>query len=143
MKVIFLKDVKKVGRKLEEKEVSDGYALNFLIPQKLAIPITAATAGQVKQLKTQVEEGRQKAEESRAEALARISGLTLSVPMKANEQGHLFAKLTKDKILEILKIEKNLDISPDTLTLEEPIQNLGTFEIPVGKVHFTLEVIPT
>ncbi len=55
MKVILLKDVKGVGRKFEEQEVSDGYAINFLIPQKLAVTLTGQSAAQVRQLKEQGE----------------------------------------------------------------------------------------
>jgi len=62
MKVILLKDVKGVGKRFEEKAVSDGYAENFLIPQKLAVLATHASATQVKQLKEQAESRRTKEE---------------------------------------------------------------------------------
>lgn len=55
MKVILLKDVKGVGKKFEEKNVADGYAANFLIPQKLAIPLSGQSAAQVAELKKQSE----------------------------------------------------------------------------------------
>ncbi|MCR4279752.1 MAG: hypothetical protein NUV78_03385 [Candidatus Zambryskibacteria bacterium] len=64
MKVILLKDIKGVGRKFEEKSVADGYALNKLIPEKLAVPAESMAIGQIKNLKTQ-EEARRTAEAKR------------------------------------------------------------------------------
>jgi large subunit ribosomal protein L9 len=55
MKVILLKDIKGVGNRFDEKEVSDGYATNFLIPKKLAVPLSPASASAIKQLKEQSE----------------------------------------------------------------------------------------
>ena len=64
MKVILLKDVKGVGRKFEEKDVADGYAANFLIPRKLAVPFTGQSEAAIRQLKEQ-SDVRRSAEEKR------------------------------------------------------------------------------
>jgi len=55
MKIILLKDVKGVGKRFEEKNISDGYAMNFLIPKKFAVPLTGQSEAMIKQLKEQSE----------------------------------------------------------------------------------------
>ena len=144
MKVIFLKDVKGVGRKYEEKNVADGYAQNLLIPQKLAVPATGAAAGQIKNLKEN--DAKQKdAELQKMRAhMQNLSGIELVVETKANEKNHLFAALTKEKISEILSKEKGIEIEANCIKID-PIKELGTFTIPVRienekETHFTLIV---
>ena len=143
MKVIFLKDIKGVGRKYEEKVVADGYALNQLIPKKLAVPSTGAAAGQIKSLKEN-EAKHKEAQNSKLRAhVEQITGQEVVVIVNANEKHHLFASITKEKISEILKKEKNVEIGTECIRLIQPIKELGTYEIPlkVGndkETHFTL-----
>lgn len=146
MKVILLKDIKGIGKRFEEKNVSDGHARNFLIPQKLVVPANTSSAAQVRTLKEEAEKSRQKAGEVLTESITKISGTTLEVKAKANEKGHLFEKLTAEKISEILKKEKEISIEPKCFELEAPIKEIGTFEVPIlvggGKrTAFTLEVV--
>ncbi|MBI2065772.1 MAG: 50S ribosomal protein L9 [Candidatus Zambryskibacteria bacterium] len=140
MKIILLKDIKGVGKRFEEKEVSNGYAANFLIPRKLATSISGASAATVKTLKEQEEKARQKKVETFAENISKTAGAILEVKMRANEQGHLFEKITVEKVSEILNKELGIMIDPEQISLENPIKELGSFEIPVGPTHFTLEV---
>ena len=142
MKVILLKDMKGVGKRFEEKNVSDGYAMNLLIPRKLAVP--ASNAGQVKTMieNKLVEEA---AEQKRLEEnLEKIGGTEIRLSLKANEKNHLFASLNAEKLSEILKKEKNIEINPDLIDLKNPIKEIGTFEIPVRvgdkQAKFTLVV---
>ncbi len=140
MKVILLEDIKGVGKKFEEKKVSDGYAANFLIPEKLAVSLAGSSATAVKILKEQSEKTREKERERLAENFSRAAGMKLAIKMKANEQGHLFEKITAHKISEILKSQKELALNPEDIRLDHPIKELGTFEIPIGQTSFTLEV---
>ncbi len=132
MKIILLRDVKGVGRKYEEKNVSDGYAINFLLPRKLAVSMSGPGAAQVSELKKQDTQYKEREDQKLKESLQKIAGKTITLDMKANEQGHLFEKVTKEKLSELLGINSGL------ITLEEPIRELGTYEIPVGKTRFTL-----
>lgn len=139
MKVIFLKDVKGKGRKYEEKEVADGYAANFLIPQKLAVAADGPGAAQVKNLKAQDEQARAKRGEALNMKVSKIAGQKIELTMKANDKGHLFQKITAEKLGEILGIDA------DMIELQEPIRETGTFEVPVSvekgkKTSFTLVV---
>jgi large subunit ribosomal protein L9 len=144
MKVIFLKDVKGVGRKWEEKNVADGFALNRLIPGKLAVPATASAAAQIKSLKEQDEKGKVMKNEKVNEEMHKLAGLTLVIRAKANEKGHLFEKLTAEKIASFLKKEKGIEVDFAYINLFEGIRDIGSFEIPVKVgdklTHFTLIV---
>lgn len=142
MKVILLKDIKGVGKKFEEKNVSDGYAMNLLIPRKLAVP--ASNAGQVKTLIENKLAEEASARKHLEENLQKISGTEIKLSLKANEKNHLFASLNAQKLSEILKKEKNIEISSDLIELENPIKEIGTFEIPVRvgekQARFTLTI---
>jgi large subunit ribosomal protein L9 len=131
MKVIFLKDVKNRGRKYEEKNVADGYALNFLIPQKLAVPASGAAAGQIKSLQDN-ETKHKEAEFSKLEKeVAKLASTEIIVVAKANEKDHLFAALNAQKLSDLLKKEKGVELDSSLIMLKEPIKALGTFDIPV------------
>ena len=134
MKVILLKDIKGVGKKFEEKNVADGYALNFLIPQKLAVSAVGPGGALVQELKEQDARHRAHNQQKLEESVGKISGQVVTLERRANEKGHLFEKITKEKLSELIGVE------PEQILLVEPIQDLGTFEIGVGKTHFTLQV---
>jgi large subunit ribosomal protein L9 len=129
MKVVLLKDVKGIGKRFEEKNVSDGHANNFLIPKKLAVP--ANEAGQIKMLKENEAKERETQNKRIETAIAEIAGTEIRLSLKANEQGHLFAALNPQKLSQILQKEKGVAIDPDYILLNSPIKSIGTFEIPV------------
>ena len=133
MKVIFLQDVKGKGKKGEVKNVSDGYARNFLLPRGLA---TEATDGSMKQLKQQnkAEEKRKEEEKNKAEALAeKIEKLTLQIPAKSGEGGRLFGSITSKQIAEQLQ-EQKIKVDKRKIDLPEPIRALGVTQVPI-KLH--------
>jgi large subunit ribosomal protein L9 len=146
MKVILLKDIKGVGKRFEEKNLSDGYAINKLIPQKLAVAATSAGASQVKALKEQEAANKAGARKKLEESLAQIAGKTITLKMKANEQGHLFASLNADKLSRALQMEQSIYLDPESIELSSPIKSTGTFEVPVRvsegvETKFTLEIV--
>jgi large subunit ribosomal protein L9 len=145
MKVIFLKDVKGVGRKFEEKNVADGYALNMLIPKKLAVAAEGPGASSVKVLKEQEAQAREKRGIKLSENLSKIAGATITLNMKANDKGHLFASVNSSKLSELLKKE-GIEIEEDCILLDQPIKETGTFSVPISvdrdkRASFTLLVV--
>lgn len=144
MKVILLKDVKGIGKRFEEKNVSDGHALNFLIPQKLAVPASDASAGEIKAQKERENQAREKSGKILLDSIAQIAGTEVVIKEKANSKGHLFSGLSAEKLSQLLKIERGLDINPKHFLLDAPIKKLGQYEIGVkvdGKeTHFKLIV---
>ena len=134
MKVIFLQDVKGQGKKGEIKEVSEGYAVNFLIPRGLA---TMATEGNRKQLEQQkkAEQKRKEKEKEQAQQMAeKLGGITLQIRAKAGEGGRLFGSITSKQIAEELQSAYQLSIDKRKIILPEPIRSLGITNVPV-KLH--------
>lgn len=131
MKVIFLKDVQKVGKKYETKDISDGYALNFLIPKGLAVSATSQAAKNVEHQKT-IEAGeRLVQEELLLKNLKELEGATVTLRGKANEKGHLFAGIHKEEIIPALNEQTRIEIHSDFIELEKPIKETGEYKIPV------------
>ncbi|MDO8739984.1 MAG: 50S ribosomal protein L9 [Candidatus Woesearchaeota archaeon] len=138
MKVILLKDVQDLGKKYEIKEVKDGYARNFLIPQGL---VKTATKQAIKWLETQkviitkeIEEDLKKAQEM----ASTLDGLELNIPIKVGNEGQLFEAINSQKIAEKLK-EMGFDVKKSKIMLEQPIKALGEFPIKINLDH-NLEV---
>ena len=100
MKVILLKDVKKVGKKDQTVEVSDGYAKNFLFPQKLAVPLTKTStlilANQIEQEKAEFEKNQGFARE----IAEKLSNITLEFTLKSGSNGHCFGSVSPKQIEE-------------------------------------------
>lgn len=131
MKVIFLKDVPRVGKKYDIKEVNDGYAMNFLLPRKLAEPATTKAISELEKRKKNIEIEREVQEDILMNNLEEIKGKTITIKGKANEQGHLFSAIHKKEIIEALKRE-HADIGEEFIILEKPIKAVGEYEIPVS-----------
>ncbi len=134
MRVILLEDVENVGKKLEVKEVADGYARNFLIPRKLVQP---ATKRALEWLETQKEILAKKAEEelkTSQELASRLDDLEVAIAMKVGEEGQLFESVTNQKIAERLK-EMGFDLKKNQINLEQPIKELGEFPVKIGLEH--------
>jgi large subunit ribosomal protein L9 len=144
MKVILLKDVKGIGRRYEEKEVSSGHAINFLIPQKLAVPAGSSAAAQAKTHKEQEERSRQSKNEALSQEVAKLANSEVKIALKANEKGHLFASLNAEKISTLLKSEKGIAIDPSCILIKTPIKDTGAHSIAVRigdkETHFNLTI---
>lgn len=134
MKVIFLKDVKNVGKRGETKEVAQGFAANFLIPQGLAV---LADEHNLAKIKTEKEEVAHKAEKELTlfQNLAKkIDGYVIEFKEKANEAGKLYAAVTAEKISKFLKAKK-MEVKKNLIELPEPIKNLGEYEVKINLEH--------
>ena len=130
MKVILLDDVAKVGRRGEVRDVSDGYARNFLIPKKLAL---SASAGNLKNLDHIKQQAHAKADRVKADAdgvRQRIEALTLEERRQASEEGKLFGSVTSQDIAEFLD-KHGIKIERRRIHLDEPIKTLGETTVPI------------
>lgn len=134
MKVILLKDVENLGKKYEIKEVSDGYARNFLIPRGLA---KKADEKSIKWAQTQKEKERKKAEEELKkiqQIASSMDGIEVVIPVKTDTEGHPFESVSAQKIAEKLK-EMGFDVKKNQVVLEERIKELGEFKIKIRFPH--------
>ena len=132
MKVILIKDVKKLGTIGEIKEVSDGYARNYLIPQGLALEATATRLKetQEKDLKKQKQKGK---EEAAARILQeKLEGKTVKLMARTGGSDKLFGAITAKEIAEALQKEYGAKIDRKKIELKEPIKHLGTYEAKVN-----------
>ncbi|MBI5798743.1 MAG: 50S ribosomal protein L9 [Candidatus Yonathbacteria bacterium] len=143
MKIIFLKDIPRIGKKYEVKEVADGYG-RHLVAQKIAEPATKEVLARI-QSKMATDATMKKVHtELLMKNLEALSGTTIALKGKANEKGHLFASIHKDEVLAELKHSAHLDMNPDYVILDRPLKELGTYQIPVviekNRVTFTVVV---
>jgi large subunit ribosomal protein L9 len=128
MKIILLDDVTKVGRRGEVRDVSDGYARNFLIPKRLAL---SATAGNLKNLEHIKKQQEAKADRVKADAeslRARIEALAYEERRQASEEGKLFGSVTAQDIADFLGT-RGINMDRKRITLEEPIKTLGDYSV--------------
>ncbi|KAA8787349.1 large subunit ribosomal protein L9 [Paenibacillus sp. 4624] len=133
MKVIFIKDMKGQGKKGQVKEVSEGYAQNFLLPRGI---VRLATEGNMKTLDNQkaAEERLKQEEKAEAEVLAKkLEAEVTELKAKAGEGGRLFGAITSKQIAEALA-KKGLKIDKRKIELNDPIRTLGVTQVIV-KVH--------
>jgi len=130
VKIILLDDVAKVGRRGEVQDVSDGYARNYLIPQKLAV---AATPGNLRNLEHIQRQQESKAARIQADAESvrqRIEGLTYEQRRQASEEGKLFGSVTSQDIADFLG-RSGIQVERRHIALDEPIKTLGEHAVPV------------
>jgi large subunit ribosomal protein L9 len=130
MKVILLDDVAKLGRRGEVRDVSDGYARNFLIPKKLAL---GASAGNLKNLEHIKQQQDSKALRIKGDAEGlqqRIEALTYEERRQASEEGKLFGSVTSQDLVDFLGTH-GIKIERRRIQLDEPIKTLGETTVPI------------
>ena len=129
MKVILQQDVRGQGKKGQLVEISDGYARNFLLPRKLAVPATAENINTMK-LQEKARQAQMAAEKAEAQALAeKLQGIQVKLAAKAGEGGRLFGAVTSKEIAEALSAQFGLNITKTKLVLDEPIKACGGYQI--------------
>lgn len=129
MKVIFNVDVKGQGKKGEMKEVSDGYARNYLLPRKLAMEANADNLNAYK-LKEKAKAAQIAKEKAAAqETASKLSGIQVKIAAKAGGAGKLFGSVTSREISEALREQFGIEIEKQKIVQAEPIKSFGTFEV--------------
>lgn len=130
MKIIFLKDVPRIGKKYEIKEVADGYG-RHLVAQKIAENATPEAVARLEKKKLTDASQKKVHTELLMKNLEELSGTIITLHGKANEKGHLFASIHKTEVLAELKRATHLDMHPDYVILDRPLKELGKYDIPV------------
>ena len=147
MKVIFLNDVRGVGRRGDIKEVKDGYARNFLLPGKLATLATESNLKITEQNKKLKLEEQKIHDELGKELVSKFAEITVKIKAKASEKGHLFVGLHTKEIAEALNKQFNISLNPDWIELDKPIKATGQHTLPVtlgksrGELKLEVEAI--
>lgn len=131
MKIILLKDIAKVGKKYDIKDVADGFALNMLIPRGQAQIATSQAIKNVETLKATDLTEKKVQGELLVKSLETLKNLTLKLQEKASDKGHLFAGITKERLAEeILKVAR-INIDPESIKLEKPLKEVGEHTVVV------------
>ena len=128
---ILLKDVDGIGSRGTVVDVSKGYLRNYLIPRKLAQPATKGALAEARRLQ---EAGRRANEEAAARAgefAEQLNKTVLTISQKAGEDGRLFGSVTTQDLAEAIKEARGIDVDRRKIHLEEPIKNVGTYQVVV------------
>ena len=129
MKVIFNVDVRGQGKKGELKEVSDGYARNYLLPRGLAAEATADNINTMK-LREKAKAAQIAAEKAQAQEYAKkLSGVQVTIRAKAGKNGKLFGAVTSQEISDALKEQFGIDIEKNKIVQNDPIKNFGSYSV--------------
>jgi len=143
VRVILLRNIEKLGNKGDVVKVAEGYGRNYLIPRGLAVE---ANTGNLKSLAQEKEEQEKKAQKelSHAQKVAeRLGREMIRIRARAGEGGKLFGSVTNKDIVQAVRRQAGVKIDKRTVKLQEPIKNLGTYQVKVRlhqAVSFTLQV---
>ncbi len=130
MEVIFLKDVKGSGKKGEIKNVSDGYAKNFLIKNGLAIVASAGAKGEVKG-KNEAKQYHYEQDKTKAQEQAtQMQKQSVTIPVKVGENGKIFGSITSKEIADAYA-KLGFEFDKRKVVLNEPIKTLGTYLVDI------------
>ena len=130
MKVILTKDVDKVGKSGEMKVVADGFATNYLIPQKLAVPASGGAYRAYQHDIASREEKRKREREEAEIAATRIASTTLTMGVKVGEGGKLYGSINNQDIAEALG-RRGITVDRHKIDLDQPIKSLGTYKVAI------------
>lgn len=131
MEVILLKEIENLGHKGEIKNVANGYARNFLLPQKLASLATKKAKDRVVEEIIDAQVKQERGDQKSNDFLKKIKNSRLIFKTKANEKGTLFAAITKDEIIKKLNQSYQLNLTDKNIVLEQPLKHIGQFKVKI------------
>lgn len=131
MKVILLDNIKGVGKKDEVINASDGYARNFLFPKNLAVEANAENMSKLKNKQDSAKHKKDVEKEKALEIVGKLKDITLTIKVKAGDNGRIFGGVTSKEISENLKSQYKIDVDKKKIVLNEAIKNLGVFNISI------------
>ena len=134
MKVILQQEVKKLGKKGDIVEVSEGYARNFLLLQKLAMPATATNVNNASQQKASEERKQQRIVDEANLMAAQMSKVEVTIHVKIGEGGKLFGSVTSKDIAEALLAQHKIELDKRKIEVKEAIKAVGTYPVSI-KLH--------
>jgi len=131
MKVILLQEVPGLGSPGDVKDVTPGYARNYLLPRQL---VTLASASEMANLRDRISAARRRVEKQTAEhaSLAgRLAAVTLTFAVRVGQGGRLYGSVTSQDIANALQEQEHLTVDRRIIQLREPLRQLGSFEVPL------------
>ncbi len=134
MQVILLEDVKKLGKKGEIVEISDGYARNFVLPKKLGVEANSKNRNDLKLQKANADKVAKEQLEAARELAGVLETKEVALKMKSGEGGKAFGSISSKEIAQAAKEQCGLELDKKKIQLPEPIKALGVYEVSV-KLH--------
>ncbi len=134
MKVILLEDVKALGKKGQVVDISDGYAKNFILKKKLGLEANSANMNELKLQKAREEKIAKQQLEAARELAAALEGKSVTVQIKAGENGKAFGSVSSKEIAAAYQQQCGLELDKKKIQLPEAIRTFGVHEVPV-KLH--------
>ena len=134
MKVILMQDVKKIGKKFEVKEVSDGYARNFIVSNGLAKIATKEALEWLDMQKGIIQEKAEADLKAVQELASNLDGVEIPFPVKVGDEGQLFESITSQKVADRMK-ELGFQVKKAQVKLDDPIKELGEYPVRVVLDH--------
>jgi large subunit ribosomal protein L9 len=131
MKVIFLQDVRDVAKRYDVKDVSDGYARNFLFVNKLAEIATPAAIAKLESMRAEHEKEDKELEKHLEELARKIATTKIEFALKADKSGVIFGSVNKESILKALREHKLISAERVDIDLKYPIKELGEYTVPI------------
>lgn len=134
MKVILLQDEKKLGKKGELVEVSEGYARNYILPKKIGVEATSKNLNDLKLQKANQEKVAQEQLDAAKELAATLETKEVVVKIKSGEGGKAFGSVSSKEIVTACKEQNGIELDKKKIQLPEALKNFGTYEVTV-KLH--------
>lgn len=130
VEVLLMADVTDLGSEGDIVSVADGYARNCLFPQDIAAPVTEATKRRLEKIRHEREEARQAEIEVAREIASKLENVSCTIPVKVTEEDKMFGSVTSVDIAAALA-KQGFEIDKGTIRLDEPIKDLGVYEVRV------------
>tara|TARA_B100001769_G_C21972453_1_gene523072 strand:+ start:255 stop:695 length:441 start_codon:yes stop_codon:yes gene_type:complete len=129
MEIILLESLNKLGKAGDIVNVKDGYANNFLIPEKKAIVANKRNKNELNEKMAEINASNQKKIEEAKLTKSKIDGININIISEANDQGALYGTITQKQIIDVL-YSKGIEVKSDMLILS-PIKSIGEFEVTI------------
>jgi large subunit ribosomal protein L9 len=133
MQIILQEDVEKLGNRGQIVEVAEGYARNYLLPRKLALPVSEGNLKQLEQIKRSLAKREATEVESAQKQAEMLAALTVEFSRKAGESDQMFGSVTGADVSEALAA-KGFSVDKRKIQLDQPIKTLGEYQVP-AKLH--------
>lgn len=134
MKIILLQDEKKLGKKGDIIEASEGYARNYILPKKIGVEATSKNMNDLKLQKANEEKKAQELLDAAKKLAEELAQKQVVVKIKAGEGGRAFGSVSTKEIAVACKEQHNLDVDKKKIQLPESLKNFGAYEVAV-KLH--------
>lgn len=134
MKVILQQDVKKVGKKGEIVEVSEGYGRNFLLPKKYAVEANASNVNVANAQKNSADRKKQQMKDEAVLMAAQLAKIEVTISVKVGENGKLFGSVTGKDVADVLQHSFNIELDKRKIEIKGDVKGLGDYDAVI-KVH--------